>query len=121
MERPLVSPRRRAREIARMSYILDALKKAEQKRQLTARIPTLGTVHRAPEAPRSRPWPWAWMLTAAVLVNVGVLAWVLYPNVSNDNAPGQAPQSPQSPSGPVAAVAPTAPTTVPQKPATAPG
>lgn len=46
-----------------MSYILDALKKAERDRRLR-RIPTLGTVHGAAPAPRRRLWPW---ITGAVL------------------------------------------------------
>lgn len=60
-----------------MSYILDALKKAERERH-QARIPTLQTVHRkpAPPAPR-RLWPWVTL--AVVLANAGVVIWLLRP------------------------------------------
>ena len=52
-----------------MSYILDALRKAEQKRQLAAKVPTLATIHRQPVAVRPpirlRLWPW---VAGAVIV-----------------------------------------------------
>jgi general secretion pathway protein B len=60
-----------------MSYILDALKKAERERHV-ARIPTLGTVHRvSASTPRPRRWPW--IAAVVVLLNAMVLAWFLRP------------------------------------------
>jgi hypothetical protein len=41
-----------------MSYILDALRKAERDRQLT-RVPTLVTAHGSGESARRLPWTWA--------------------------------------------------------------
>ena len=53
-----------------VSYILDALRKAERERQ-AARVPTLHTTHESAEAVRPRPWPWAvagaFALSAVVL------------------------------------------------------
>lgn len=57
-----------------MSYILDALKKAEQDRPV-ARVPTLKTVHRPPARPVRRLWPWVGAVV--VLVNAGVLIWLM--------------------------------------------
>ena len=48
-----------------MSFILDALKKAEHDR-LRARVPSIATVHEGPQ--RRRPL-WPWLLTGAVLLN----------------------------------------------------
>ena len=59
-----------------MSYILDALKKAERERHL-AKIPTVNTVHRI-SWDRRRPI-WLWIAGAAVLANVAVLIWLLRP------------------------------------------
>ena len=64
-----------------MSYILDALRKAEQKRQLAAKVPTLTTVHRQPVAPRPsmrlRLWPW--IAGAVIVANAGLATWLLVP------------------------------------------
>jgi len=57
-----------------MSYILDALKKAERDRP-TAKVPTLKTVHRPPAGPARRLWPWVGAVV--VLVNAGVLVWLM--------------------------------------------
>ena len=57
-----------------MSYILDALKKAERERQF-AKIPTVNTVHRIGWN-RRRPI-WLWIAGAAVLANAAVLIWLL--------------------------------------------
>src|SRR5262247_4226463 len=61
-----------------MSYILDALKKADRNRNPVA-VPTLGTVHRAPEAARRRPRHWPWIVAAVIVVNAGVWIWLLRP------------------------------------------
>ena len=57
-----------------MSYILDALKKAERDRP-KAKIPTLRTVHQTSAAPGRRLWPG--IVALVVLVNAGVLIWLL--------------------------------------------
>jgi general secretion pathway protein B len=60
-----------------MSYILEALRKAERERNL-GQVPTLEakTADAAP-SPRS---VWPWLLAGALVVNAGVLAlWLLYP------------------------------------------
>src|SRR5262245_54691883 len=60
-----------------MSYILDALKKAEQSRHPRV-VPTVDTVHAPPPpTPRRRWWPWA--LGGVGLANAAVLAFFLYP------------------------------------------
>lgn len=57
-----------------MSFILDALKKAESERNRRV-APVLMDARVAP--PR-RSWPaWAWALGAVLVVNLGVLAWLL--------------------------------------------
>ncbi len=64
-----------------MSYILDALKKAEQKRQLSAKVPTLATVHRKPAPARSAtPFKiWPWIAGAVIVANAGIAGWLLLP------------------------------------------
>ncbi len=53
-----------------MSYILDALKRAERERHL-ARVPTLATVHASKPDRRRRVWPW--VVAGALLANAAVL------------------------------------------------
>lgn len=60
-----------------MSYILDALKKADRNRRAVA-VPTLGTMHRASEPARRRT-RWAWIAAALIAVNAGVWIWLLRP------------------------------------------
>lgn len=64
-----------------MSYILDALRKAEQKRQLAAKVPTLATIHRQPVAvrPPIRLRLWPWVAGAVIVVNAGIVTWLLLP------------------------------------------
>jgi len=56
-----------------MSYILDALKKAERERGM-AKVPTLSTVHDIQSIPRSR----IWMIAAAFLVFSTILFWLFF-------------------------------------------
>lgn len=57
-----------------MSFILDALRKSDKKRQEST-APGLDTVHEpAPAADRSRPL-WSYLLVAVLLLNVGLLVW----------------------------------------------
>jgi general secretion pathway protein B len=61
-----------------MSYILDALKKAERQRHLTA-VPTVATMHRPPVVTRRASWPWI-AVAAVLLANATVLLlWVIRP------------------------------------------
>lgn len=60
-----------------MSYILDALKKADRDRTPVA-VPTLATVHRTPVPSRGR-LPWPWIAGAVIVVNLGVWFWLLRP------------------------------------------
>ncbi len=57
-----------------MSFILDALKKAESERSRAAG-PVLVDVRIAP--PRRRLPAWAWVLGAVLLANLAVLAWLM--------------------------------------------
>ena len=58
-----------------MSYILDALQKAERKRQRDS-VPDLQTIHN-PDPPKKRKGPlWAWLLAATLMITVVLL--VLY-------------------------------------------
>src|SRR2546422_6204017 len=57
-----------------MSYILDALRKAERDRQPT-RVPTLASVHAPAAARAARRWPW--IIAALLVVNIAVVALVL--------------------------------------------
>jgi general secretion pathway protein B len=58
-----------------VSYILDALRKAERDRGLP-RVPTLATVHQpTTAAPRRRLWPW--IAGVVVLANAAALAWLM--------------------------------------------
>jgi len=61
-----------------MSYILDALKKADRDRHPVA-VPTPATVHRTPAPPSRRRRLWPWIAGAVIVVNVGVWLWILRP------------------------------------------
>ena len=59
-----------------MSFILDALKKLEQKRQ-QATLPDLMTVHGTEHHPRGKRMIWPYLLLIALLLNAGILlAWL---------------------------------------------
>jgi general secretion pathway protein B len=57
-----------------VSYILDALRKAERDRGL-AKVPTLATVHLPARRARRRLWPW--VAGAVVVANAAALAWLM--------------------------------------------
>lgn len=67
-----------------MSYILDALKKADRDRHPEA-VPTPATVHRTPAPPSRRRRLWPWIAGAVIVVNVGVWLWLLRPAPSIPN------------------------------------
>jgi general secretion pathway protein B len=70
-----------------MSYILDALKKAERERRV-AKIPTLDTVHETPLRRRAR---WMWLGAAVVLVNAALLLiWLPRPVPVHETSPRSA-------------------------------
>jgi general secretion pathway protein B len=61
-----------------MSFILEALKKSEKKHE-EMEVPNLHTVHgSARPVPGKRPM-WPYLLVAGLLLNAGVLLWVLAP------------------------------------------
>lgn len=80
-----------------MSYILDAIKKADQKRKL-GEVPGLSTTHEAPIV-EPRRFGWLYGVAAILFINAGGLAWWLWVK-----APGQEPVVPV-PSTPVAVTA----------------
>ena len=78
-----------------MSYILDALRKAEQARPIGT-VPTIETLHPAPvPLAKTRWWPWA--VVAVGVANAATLAWIF-------SAPS-APVTPVAPVAPAATVA----------------
>lgn len=93
-----------------MSFILDALKKAESERSRQSG-PVLMDVRIA--APRRQLPAWAWVLGVVLLANLGVLAWLLLRAPAPAPAPVTAQATPAVPA-PAAAVAPViAPVIVP--------
>ena len=61
-----------------MSFILDALKKSDRKRQ-SETVPKLQTEHQKPVVPGSRRWLWLPILALFLVVNIAVLLWVFGP------------------------------------------
>jgi len=97
-----------------VSYILDALKKAERQREL-AKVPRLATVQQPVEVAPRRLWPW--IAGAVVVANIGILTWLLTPSRDTPMpAPGE-PVRPASPAGatsaPIAASSEPAPKSAP--------
>lgn len=94
-----------------MSFILDALKKAESERSRSSG-PVLMDVRVA--APRRRLPTWAWVIGVVLLANLGVLAWLLL------RTPVTAPVTGGSATPPPAAAAPSPAAMTPPAPATQP-
>lgn len=97
-----------------MSFILDALKKAESERSRSSG-PVLMDVRVAP--PQRRLPTWAWVLGLVLLANLGVLAWLLLrtppaPQLAGDTA-SPMPAAP----APAAALPQPQPVTAPPAPA----
>ena len=59
-----------------MSFILDALRKSDKKRQETA-APKLDTVHAVPPSGASKKPLWIALLVVGLLLNLGLLGWFL--------------------------------------------
>jgi general secretion pathway protein B len=109
-----------------MSFILDALKKSESDRQRQSG-PALFEVRVAP--PRTRLPLWAIAIAVLLVVNLGVVMWMLLRHQHASSVPGPQPvtaaaSTPPSTGIPVPVVAtsaPAAPGTAPPAPAAAPG
>ena len=99
-----------------MSYILEALRKAERERQ-TSRVPTLGAAHGDPDTSRRRAWPWSWAVVAALLLGAVVtyLAWTTgHPGpVEQSAAGGRNSPAVETRPAPASAPAPSAPSVGP--------
>ncbi len=61
-----------------MSFILDALKKLEQKRHRST-VPNLLTIHSSPKEKPKKRSAWVYLLAAALLLNAGILMIWLHP------------------------------------------
>lgn len=82
-----------------MSYILDALRKAERDRGV-AKVPTLATVHHQTALPSPRRL-WPWIAGVVVLANAAALAWLMSPTRAPEVAVRPAPESTRSTHAPV--------------------
>ena len=60
-----------------MSYILEALRKAERERRAT-RVPSLEAAHGGPEVASARPWPWPWVIGGLLLVLGAISVYVAW-------------------------------------------
>jgi general secretion pathway protein B len=67
-----------------MSYILDALKKAERERGI-AQVPTLATVHEVALRPRMR----IWIISGILVSGMALVLWIVIPRVRNGTEPLQ--------------------------------
>jgi general secretion pathway protein B len=109
-----------------MSFILDALKKSESDRQRQSG-PALFEVRVAP--PRTRLPLWAIAIAVLLVVNLGVVMWMLLRHQHASSAPAPQPVTAAASTPPatgitvpvVATSAPAAPGTAPPAPAAAPG
>jgi hypothetical protein len=68
-----------------MSYILDAIKKADQKRKLGT-VPDVHTVHETPIVEGRRP-SWLYGVACVLLLNAAVIGWWLWPASSTKKTP----------------------------------
>jgi general secretion pathway protein B len=64
-----------------MSYILEALKKVEQQREI-GRVPGIGSDHEHTSGRVSGPW--LWLIVAVLLLNAGLLVTMLWPEPEPD-------------------------------------
>ena len=58
-----------------MSYILEALKKSEQERN-PDKVPDLSTQHQGTVAQQRKSFPWPWVITVVILLNI--IFWYLF-------------------------------------------
>ena len=102
-----------------MSYILDALKRAERERHLT-HVPTLATIHASAHPTRSR---WLWVVGGVLLVNAIVVMLLLRagPGAGPTSTPSLTPPAAAPPTADVQKSAqPTPPESSPTAPRSAP-
>ena len=59
-----------------MSYILEALKKSEQQREI-GRVPGITSVHE--NTAKSVTGKWLWLIAGILLLNAGLLVFLLWP------------------------------------------
>jgi general secretion pathway protein B len=78
-----------------MSYILEALKKAEQERDIGA-VPSLATPHED-ERPQPRSYRWPWVIAALLSVNVVLVVLLLRDKGAEVAVTAQAPLEPRPP------------------------
>jgi general secretion pathway protein B len=71
-----------------MSYILEALKKAEHERDIGA-VPKFATPHEV-EPPQSRSYRWLWVVALLLIVNVVLVVMLLKDRAAEVPAPAQA-------------------------------
>ncbi len=74
-----------------MSFILEALKKSDNKRQ-DGTIPKLETIHDSVIQPRAKQPGWVWILLFVLILNIVVLLWLFAPwqqQISITPEPGQ--------------------------------
>ncbi len=69
-----------------MSYILDALKKADQKRKLGS-VPDVHTVHEPLQVPIVKQLHWPYVLAVVLLVNATIIGWWLKPGGERQPVP----------------------------------
>jgi general secretion pathway protein B len=93
-----------------MSYILDALKKAEHQREI-GHVPGIGSDH-GTNAAGGVAGRWVWILLAVLLINAVLLAVALWPESASNSRPVSAPGPADNPSLPRASV-PLAPAAAP--------
>ncbi|MFO1429974.1 MAG: general secretion pathway protein GspB [Candidatus Competibacteraceae bacterium] len=72
-----------------MSYILEALRKAERERNV-GQVPDLTAVCALPPPAKKRVWPWL-LLVGALGINAAVLVWVFMPHERSTADPTAAP------------------------------
>lgn len=61
-----------------MSYILDALKKSEQKRRRGS-VPDIAALNEAPPQKAGKKRLWLYLIAAALLLNAGIFIWLMKP------------------------------------------
>lgn len=69
-----------------MSYILEALKKSEQQREI-GRVPGITSVHE--KTAKSVSGKWYWLIAAILLLNAGLLVLLLWPETEREPEPEQ--------------------------------
>jgi len=82
-----------------MSFILDALKKSDSKRQGGA-VPKLETVHQRHTPPRKKRLSWRGILLLVLILNAAVLLWLFAPGEELISTAHNKMEIPTTPSGP---------------------